>query len=780
MNKNTIILFFLVTGVVTIFLIGRQFLDIAKKQFTITAGDIEVRFETSSGDLHLSYAGQLFASGNFAEPAVATCEIVPLDSPFGPGKMFKISPGENRVFVRDGSPFVFIRRDPRQSIVVAPYRGVEVLELGLADGIAGSGPKGLSPNGFFDLNDNPGQHLFAAIADPLTNSGVIAGLARIEAASPVVQTRNDGSRLVMTLINEYGAAVPSGLEKFGGDWWIVGFSQDIREGLEAYGDEIARMQNVRLKPCPTGYMSWYSEKYGGALNERAIIEIAQYLKKTFGDYGYDFVQIDDLWQAGSSSNGPAKDFTKVNPTGPYPGGMKPVAEIIKEIGLTPGLWMLPFAINHNDEILSDRKHLVATKPDGSPYEVNWSGTALDLTRPDALAYVGKIIGLAVKEWGYSYLKLDGIHIGMASDQTYPHHDYVEDNFGNVVFHDDDQSNMQAGRAGLVAVRAAAGDKTFILGCAVPQNERSLAMTLGLVDAMRVGPDNVVRWGNPANRLSVVGALRSSAVLYFLNGRVWWNDPDAIYARNSWPLNEVRCYAGWVALTGMLNNQTDWSPDYSKERVDLLRTTMPNHQLTSVRPIDFLENDPARIWKLDYTIDGEKFIVVGLFNWGDTEETLEVNLECLGIEPQDTCYGLEFWENRVVGPFVNKISRTLPGRHCEIISLQKKKNRPLLLGTSRHVTQGAVDLMKLHWSEPDRVWSGTSQVVINDPYELRIYTGDKTNGESSWEVMETTVPETVKQAGVSVEVIHEKDLTRIVISSPVTCSVDWSIRFRKLL
>jgi hypothetical protein len=121
-----------------------------------------------------------------------------------------------------------------------------------------------------------------------------------------------------------------------------------------------------------------------------------------------------------------------------------------------------------------------------------------------------------------------------------------------------------------------------------------------------------------------------------------------------------------------------------------------------------------------------------------------------------------------------------GRHCEIISLQKKKNRPLLLGTSRHVTQGAVDLMKLHWSEPDRVWSGTSQVVINDPYELRIYTGDKTNGESSWEVMETTVPETVKQAGVSVEVIHEKDLTRIVISSPVTCSVDWSIRFRKLL
>lgn len=749
-----------------------------KGTVTISAGVISARFYTDSGELSFMCAGRVFATGKFSEPGAATCEVEHVKSSFGPGQMLKIGPGENRIFVREGSPFVFVRRDPRLRETVPPYRRVVALEIKLTESFAHTSLKGLSPAGLFDPVNNPWQHLFTAVADPVTNSGVIAGLARIESSSPVVRTHLDKGRMVMTLINEYGTVVPPGLEPFGGDWWVVGYAGDIREGLEAYGNEIARLQEVRLKPCPTGFMSWYAEKYGGALNEKAVIELAKFSKEKFGNYGYGFVQIDDLWQNGSKSNGPAKDFTKVNPIGPYPGGMKPVADRISEIGLMPGLWILPFAINHNDKILSDRKQLVALKPDGTPYEVKWSGTALDLTRPDALEYVRKIIGLAVKEWGYSYLKLDGLHIGMASDQTYTHHEYVEDNYGDVVFMDKNQSNMQAGRAGLKAVREAAGEKTFILGCAVPQNERSLAMTLGLADAMRVGPDNVVRWGNASQRTSLVGALRSSAVLYFLNGRVWWNDPDAIYARNSWPLNEVRCYAGWVALTGMLNNQTDWSPDYSDERIELLRRTMPNHQLTSVRPIDFLENDPARIWKLDYVIDGEPFTVIGLFNWEDKEVTLDVTLKSLGLDPKANYAGFEFWENKMVGLFVNKISRTLLGRHSEIISLQKTGNRPLLLGTSRHVTQGAVDIKMLKWNVPDKVWSGTSLVVKDDPYELRIYTGDSGKGKSGWKAVEATVSETGQKAGVTVKVYNEQNLSRIVFLSPSNCTIDWSVMFRK--
>ena len=171
------------------------------------------------------------------------------------------------------------------------------------------------------------------------------------------------------------------------------------------------------------------------------------------------------------------------------------------------------------------------------------------------------------------------------------------------------------------------------------------MTLGLVDAMRVGADSGVNWQRPGPRAAV--PPRPS---YFLNGRVWWNDPDGIFARAKFPLNEVQCFAGWVTLTGMLNNQTDWAPDYPAERIDLLRRTMPSHQLTSVRPVDLWENDPPRIWVLTFEAGGVKRTTIGLFNWGDKEAEIGATAERLGLRPEAIYAGFEFWSNRMVPVF----------------------------------------------------------------------------------------------------------------------------------
>ena len=69
--------------------------------------------------------------------------------------------------------------------------------------------------------------------------------------------------------------------------------------------------------------------------------------------------------------------------------------------------------------------------------------------------------------------------------------------------------------------------------------------------------------------------------------------------------------------------------------------------------------------------------------------------------------------------------------------------------------------------------------MDDPYELRIYTGDKTKGDMCWEVMEATVTEADRQAGVSVKVIQEQGLSRIVFLVPANRTINWSVRFRKL-
>src|SRR5271168_1470783 len=94
------------------------------------------------------------------------------------------------------------------------------------------------------------------------------------------------------------------------------------------------------------------------------------------------------------------------------------------------------------------------------------------------------------------------------------------------------------------IRDAAGADVFILGCCAPQNMRSYAGSFGLVDAMRVGPDNGGNWESWKQASPDFGSRN-----YHLNGRIWWCDPDPIYVRTNIPLASARCIASWNAIAG---------------------------------------------------------------------------------------------------------------------------------------------------------------------------------------------------------------------------------------
>ena len=47
------------------------------------------------------------------------------------------------------------------------------------------------------------------------------------------------------------------------------------------------------------------------------------------------------------------------------------------------------------------------------------------------------------------------------------------------------------------------------------------------------------------------------------------------------------------------------------------------------------------------------------------------------------------------------------------------DHPQLISTSRHITQGVVDVAEENWDAAEKALSGVSRVVGGDPYELRI-------------------------------------------------------------
>jgi hypothetical protein len=532
---------------------------------------------------------------------------------------------------------------------------------------------------------------------------------------------------------------------------------------------------IRLPPPPVGYCTWYD---AGASSERQLAEQATFAARNLKPFGFSFVQIDDGWQDGDSrKNGPRKNFTRHRAGGPYPSGMKATADGIRVRGLVPGIWFMPFAGTYNDPWFQDKQDLFARNADGKPYDTRWGGTCLDMTHPAAQEYVRSTVRRIAHGWGYRYFKMDGLWTGSATPQMYVNDGYKEDGMGDAVLHNPDKTNIEAFRDGLKLVREAAGRDVFLLGCCAPQNMRSYGGAFGLVDAMRIGPDNEANWDG------LVRGFAFGSRNYHLHGRIWHNDPDALYVRASLPLAQARLICSWVTLSGQLSVSSDGFTSLPPERLDLLRRTMPSHGLQA-RPVDLLEEALPRLWLLSDTRREPRRDVIAAFNWGDTPITIDYPLERIGLAADKEYAAFEYWSNALRPPFKGNLKLTLPSHAkaggenagqdiCAVLAVRPVTDAPQLISTSRHITQGIVDVLEEKWTAAARELSGTSQVVGGDPYELRVLTYS-TRGV--WKAEAADLAPEDRTAGATAALKEEAGLVRVTIQSPASRQVRWKVRF----
>jgi hypothetical protein len=117
---------------------------------------------------------------------------------------------------------------------------------------------------------------------------------------------------------------------------------------------------------------------------------------------------------------------------------------------------------------------------------------------------------------------------------------------------------------------------------------------------------------------------------------------------------------------------------------------------------------------------------------------------------------------------------LPPASCRILAIRPASTQPQVLGTSRHITQGVVDLLEEKWDSDTKTLQGASRVVANDPYELRIVAMGQ---EGPWRVADFVVSSVDSQPGASIKLVSQEDWRiRVRIDSPRSQDVRWSIRF----
>ena len=641
----------------------------------------------------------------------------------------------------------------------------------------------LGTAGLTSPDQNPGSYLFLTLAEPATRRGVVAGWLTSDRGSGVLFSEVQEGRVRFKTQLDYGHLRLEAAESAALETLAIGLFDDARLGEELFAAAIARQYHIHLRPPLAGYCTWYSSPHGGAADEKSIVELAEFAARELKPFGFSFIQIDDQWQDGKQRNGPARRFLRAKPDGPYPHGMKPVADRFRQLGLTAGLWFLPFASDYQDPEFKDRQDWFARRADGRPFETPWGNTSLDLTRPEVRAYLAEI-GRTIHGWGYNYFKMDGLWTGTATEQIYVNDGYRDDHIGaNAPFYNPKKTNLETFREGLKLLRQAAGPDVFFSGCNVSQNMRTLGGCLGLVDSMRIGPDNGHRWGDYRAEIArngsgsiITGPVRGTR-LYFLNGRVWWNDPDPTYVRASVPLAQARLITSWVALSGQVYLNSDWLPQLPPERLDLIKRTIPAHGATA-RPVDYFDTIMPRIWLVTDTRQAARRDVLGLFNWENQDQAVACAAAKAGLDPAKTYFAFDFWANAPVPSWAGQFSYEVPAQSCRVIALRAAQGRPVLVSTSRHVSQGILEVSGEEWSAPASALSATSQLIGNDPCELRI--AGLREGGKSWNLVSATVSPADDAAGVTVEpkpaTPGEAGWLRVLVASKESRPVRWSLKF----
>jgi len=245
----------------------------------------------------------------------------------------------------------------------------------------------------------------------------------------------------------------------------------------------------------------------------------------------------------------------------------------------------------------------------------------------------------------------------------------------------------------------------------------------------------------------------------------------VYVRKGMPIEHARLICSWAAVTGQLTVASDWLPGLPADRLDLLRRAWPNHPLKP-RPVDLFEQDLPRVWHLAWECSGARRDLVGLFNW-DGEKAARFALPAgrIGLPEAKAYVGFDCWADRFLEPFEGTLEAEVPPGACRVLAVRPAADHPQVVSTSRHITQGVVDLVAEAWDAGAKTLAGTSRVVAGDPYEVRIVAGD--DGEA-WTAGKAELVGAPK--GATVSVTQDGGHVRLAIASPETGEVRWRVPF----
>jgi hypothetical protein len=395
---------------------------------------------------------------------------------------------------------------------------------------------------------------------------------------------------------------------------LLGFDSDPLELARRYGNYLTPLGRTGKAKEMTGWNSW--DFYGGAVSMADIEQEISALNKMKCRNHLNYLTIDMGWEEAWGDWRPNRKF---------PETLKEIADKIRTAGWHPGIWFAPFQVGMFTPLARHRQELFLRDETGALIIVNDEMPTgpvllLDYSLPEVREIVNSLFSNA-HEAGFELFKIDYLYERFLAKATSPAVKTGKAAFARLIFQ---------------TIREAIGNEACLVNCGGRKES-----ALGFADTCRVSTDIHNFWGHIRNN------ARQIAGSFWMHHRLWLNDPDFAITRHS-----GNCHTRYLNMpysTHPLSESGDFwmrGSEASMEELklwlavvrlnggpiflsDSIRDLLPDGRKTLERlfpplqsqfdPLDLFERRYPGIW---LSRDSSR-PTLGLFNWEDTPQTLEL-------------------------------------------------------------------------------------------------------------------------------------------------------------
>jgi len=337
--------------------------------------------------------------------------------------------------------------------------------------------------------------------------------------SGAFRVRGAGGTALQVVVDTEGLSIGPGET-----WPLEEFTFHTGASREAMLEDVAARlaanhPPLRVATPPAGWCSWYC--FGPRVTAQQVLDNLDAIEQKIP--GLTYVQIDDGYQPAMG------DWLETG--GAFGGNVQRVLAEIRRRGFQPAIWVAPFIAEETSHVFQGHRDWFVKDAGGSPLRsdrVTFGGWrrgpwyALDGTHPEVQQHFERLFRTMRTEWGCSYFKLDANFWGAIHGGR---------------FHDRRATRVEAYRRGMQAILRGAGD-SFVLGCNHP-----IWPSIGVVHGSRSSNDIKREWDR------VSSTARQNLSRNWQNGRLWWNDPDAIVLTGDLPDDEFQFHATAIYASG---------------------------------------------------------------------------------------------------------------------------------------------------------------------------------------------------------------------------------------